>query len=381
MTGPNSGRCTVKLLHTADWQIGEAFGQFEIDEATLLGAARIESVKTVAKLAAERAVDIVVVAGDVFDQQDVQDHIVRRMFDAMGAYAGRWVLIPGNHDAAKVESVWTRAAKLKCIPQNVIVATKPQTLLFHDLKLALLCAPLVQQNTFEDTTEFFDAEESPEGYCRVGLAHGSMQGVLAEDIDSPNPISSTRAETARLDYLALGDWHGTKAINARTWYAGTHEPDRFKDNDRGNALIVTLGSPGVAPEVETVKTGKYTWRRLERVVSQPTDVELLEAELADCTEAHVVRIAVSGTVDISTREAIEEVISKLRARSAALRVEIDLTTRPSQAEIAALGSQGGYVAKVVDRLNALQSDPSQAKAAADALAALAQFQKKTKEAA
>ena len=68
---------------------------------------------------------------------------------------------------------------------------------------------------------------------RVGLAHGSVQGILADDIDSANPIAPDRATRARLDYLALGDWHGCKRIDDRTGTAATPEPDRFKANDSG----------------------------------------------------------------------------------------------------------------------------------------------------
>ena len=34
------------------------------------------------------------------------------------------------------------------------------------------------------TAEWFGAAETPEGFRRIGLAHGSVQGILAEGIDS-----------------------------------------------------------------------------------------------------------------------------------------------------------------------------------------------------
>ncbi len=45
------------------------------------------------------------VAGEVFDTQGVTDKTIRRLFNAMAGFAGRWVLIPSNHDAALSESV------------------------------------------------------------------------------------------------------------------------------------------------------------------------------------------------------------------------------------------------------------------------------------
>ena len=41
---------------------------------------------------------------------------------------------------------------------------------------------------------------------------------------------------AGLDYLALGDWHRTLSVNARTWYAGTPEADRFNSQEQGQVL-------------------------------------------------------------------------------------------------------------------------------------------------
>ena len=41
----------IKLLHTADWQIGKLFGQFEPDEAAILAEARFTTIERLARLA------------------------------------------------------------------------------------------------------------------------------------------------------------------------------------------------------------------------------------------------------------------------------------------------------------------------------------------
>jgi hypothetical protein len=63
---------------------------------------------------------------------------------------------------------------------------------------------LTQRHTYGDLTAWFDTAQTPAPLIRIGLAHGSVQGILAEDIDSANPIALDRPELARLDYLALG---------------------------------------------------------------------------------------------------------------------------------------------------------------------------------
>ena len=89
-----------RFLHTADWQIGRQFGQFESDDAARLVAARLDSVSNIGRKAVDLAVDAVLVAGDIFDVQTVSDKLLRRTFQAMEAYRGKWILLPGNHDAA-----------------------------------------------------------------------------------------------------------------------------------------------------------------------------------------------------------------------------------------------------------------------------------------
>ncbi len=105
----------MKFLHTADWQIGSQFGQFTPEEAAHLTEARFETVRRIASLATERGMDAVLVAGDVFDQQTVAETVIRKLFGALSGYAGPWYLLPGNHDAALAESVWTRAQRLGCV--------------------------------------------------------------------------------------------------------------------------------------------------------------------------------------------------------------------------------------------------------------------------
>lgn len=63
----------ISILHTADWQIGRVFAQFEPDDAAALFEARFAVVERLAGIATDRSVDAVLVAGDVFDAQTVAD--------------------------------------------------------------------------------------------------------------------------------------------------------------------------------------------------------------------------------------------------------------------------------------------------------------------
>lgn len=361
------------FLHTADWQIGKLFGQFEPDEAALLAEARFAAVERLAQLAAVQGVDAVLVAGDVFDAQTVADRTIRRLFHAMGGFAGRWLMIPGNHDAALAESVWTRAARLHAIPPNVTVCVRPEPVLLESARVAVLPAPLTQRNTHVDLTEWFAAADTPAGFARVGLAHGSVQGILADGIDAANPIAADRAASARLDYLALGDWHGTREIDARTWYAGTPETDRFRANDSGQALLVELEGPGARPVVTAVATGRYRWQSVVAELHVASDLDALSERLAAFGPADVVQLAVAGCSDLAGHRRLGDAIAQARGRARSLVADLSaLQLEPTTADIEALAADG-YLADVVTALQAAQhgADPDAAQTARDALALLA----------
>ena len=362
----------LKLLHTADWQIGKLFGQFEADAAAFLADARFKAVERLAALATSQGVDAVLVAGDVFDAQGVADRTIHRLFHATTGFAGPWVLIPGNHDAGLAESVWTRAARLRAIPGNVSVCLAPQPLLLQAAGIAVLPAPLLQRNTHVDPTEWFATgmAATPAGMPRIGLAHGSVQGILADGIDSSNPIAAARAQSAGLDYLALGDWHGTKQIDARTWYSGTPETDRFRANESGQALLVELGGPGALPNVTPVATGEYRWQCAELALQVPSDVDIALQRIAAFGTADVVQLAISGQTDLAGHQRLGEAIEVARSRARAVLTDLSaLRLEPTEEDLEALQADG-YLGEVVGELQASQQGPD-AEVARDALALLA----------
>ncbi|AVR87033.1 metallophosphoesterase family protein [Thauera aromatica] len=362
-----------RFLHTADWQIGKLFGQFEPDEAALLAEARFVAVERLARLAQEHAVDAVLVAGDVFDAQTVADRTIHRLFNALAGFAGPWLLLPGNHDAALAESVWTRAARLRAIPPNVRVCREARPVLLEAAGIAVLPAPLTQRNTFNDLTEWFAGADTPPALVRVGLAHGSVQGILAEDIDAANPIAADRAASARLDYLALGDWHGTRRIDARCWYAGTPETDRFRANDSGQALLVELAAPGALPAVSVLATGRYRWQALSAELQVASDVDRLLAELAGFGADDVVQLEVGGRSDLAGHRRLTDAIGQARGRARSLVAELGaLQLEPTVADLEGLAADG-YLGEVIARLQAAQhgAEPAAAQTARDALVLLA----------
>jgi DNA repair exonuclease SbcCD nuclease subunit len=343
-----------RFLHTADWQMGRQYSRFEAGDAALLVEARFEAVERLAALARAERCDAALVAGDVFDSQTVSERTIMRVFRAMAGFEGPWVLLPGNHDAALVESVWTRAQRLPEVPDNLIFALEPGVYPLVEQGLAVLAAPLQQRHTYDDLTAAFDTLSTAPGLLRIGLAHGSVEGILAEDIDSANPVAMDRTERAQLDYLALGDWHGKKAINARCWYSGTPEPERFRNNEAGYALVVDIAAPGAEPAVTPHLTGKHQWLQWQREFAVATDLDAFIRELEQAPANAVLDIRLRGTLSLSDEQRLSRALLSAGARQRSLACDrSELRLLPSEDDIADLHADG-YVSEVITELNRRQ---------------------------
>lgn len=367
----------MKFLHTADWQIGRLHTQFDAGDAVELANARIEGVRRIARLATEQGVDAVLVAGDVFDSQTPRDKTIVRLFEALAGFDGPWLLLPGNHDAALAESVWQVAQRLGAVPANALLCLQPGAIEVSGRsgeRFAVLPAPLTQRHTHTDLTDWFDQAQTADGLLRIGLAHGSVAGILPEDVDSANPIAADRAVRARLDYLALGDWHGRKQVDARTWYSGTHEPERFRDNEPGHALLVEIDAPGAMPRVTPIATARYRWVQLRLQIAGEADVEQALQALAAIDADTVADVVLAGSCDLAGQERLQAALDAAERRAAAFTSQQhELRLAPTEADLQAMHADG-FVGDVVTELKSQLEGP-QAELAREALLHLARIQR------
>ena len=361
----NTRSVTFKFIHTADWQLGKQFAAIGGDAGAALRDQRMETVRKIGELATQREADAILVAGDVFDDNTVADATLIQTLDALKTFAGDWVFIPGNHDPARAASVWTRLAH-RNPPENAHFLTKPEIpLSLRNGTAVVLPAVLQRRHEVDDLTAWFDSAETSEGAIRIGLAHGSIAERLPKPSEATNPISAGRAESARLDYLALGDWHGTLPIDEcykRTWYSGTPETDRFKSSDPGNVLLVSIDGPRRPPRVERLKVGKFIWRSIDWEVRHSTDVEALQEQISslapDDPKTCLLSLKISGAMDMAVRAELHAVRKDWKALLRFLQVDDKaLLTKPSDDDLDRI-DRDVFVRVAVERLRKRASDAS-----------------------
>jgi hypothetical protein len=283
-----------------------------------------------------------------------------------------WHLLPGNHDPHRPEGVWDCVAKLG-LPSNIHLHLTP-TPFALDEKAFLLPAPLLRKSEYDDISAWMDGAATPPGAIRIGLAHGSVVNFGSQE--ATNPIDPARVTKARLDYLALGDWHRTLEVGPAVWYAGTPEPDRAGGQEVGTALLVEIAGAGAAASVSPLTTGTYRWiTRSERLDDEGglVDLDLRLRNQPDLSRL-ILRLQIEGSLPLAAQAAFQWRMADLEA--AVFHLELDqtsLTARPTQADLEAIDFDG-VLRRCAERLRSMIGDsaasPELRRCAEDALVEL-----------
>jgi hypothetical protein len=192
---------------------------------------------------------------------------------------------------------------------------------------------------------------------RIGVAHGGIKEFLerleGDDAALHNLIPADRAARARLDYLALGDWHGLYRIDERTWYPGTPEATRFKEKEPGNVLLVEIDAPGAVPRVTPHPVAGLEWKKVDMHLAEDADLAHLERLLDgfDRKDITLLELTLTGRLALSTRARLySEILDSARDRFRYLRVRDEhLYTVLDDADAANLPTDG-WLGQAVARL-------------------------------
>jgi len=256
------------FLHTSDLHLGKRFGNFDGDLPSRLREARHQVIAKLADLAQHHHADAILLAGDSFDSETPAAPVRRQALTTMAAYDQiKWVILPGNHDSLQAAPLWESLKREAA--DNIILAIEPKPISLAP-HVTLLPAPCTSRHPGRDLTAWMDGCATPDGVIRLGLAHGSIRN-FCENGRADDIIAPDRAKRAKLDYLALGDWHGRVEIDPRSHYCGTPEPDRFKHDAPATALLVTVEAAGLIPQIQALPTASFRWQTLTLSLAEMDD--------------------------------------------------------------------------------------------------------------
>ena len=353
----------VRFLHTADWQLGMRRHYLGDDALPRFQQARIDAIRSLGRLAQRERCSFLVVAGDVFESNQIDRVTLRRSVEALREIELPVYLLPGNHDPLDAGTIFRRE-NFTDAPNVHLLTGLVEVMPGVDL----VGVPWPNKRPRRDLVAAALRElDATTNRVRIVVGHG-MVDWLSPDRDDPARIAAKplveAIEEGRVHFAALGDRHSATEVHARVWYSGAPEPTDYDEEASGTALVVELDL--TACEVHRHEIGTWRFEALEFALDSADDVAAFEDSLAafDAKERTILKLSLRGALSLHEKARLDHALERARETFAAVEIwsrHTDLVVRPDADDLAQL-NLAGFARATLDELTT-QGD-------ADALALL-----------
>ncbi len=277
-----------QFIHAADFHLDSAFGALPARQAAARRREGREAVFRLADYVNRQGIDLVLLAGDLFDSGSAFRETGEQLAQALGQMEARVFLAPGNHDWYGPGSPY---AALRW-PENVHI--------FRESRMTAVELP--EWNAVVHGAAFTAPEQAAgllagfsapaDGRVHLGLLHGEVDPAEARY----NPIRREEIAASGLAYLALGHIHRrTEPLRLGATlcaWPGCLEGRGF--DELGEKGFYRGRVDGGAVSLDFVP---FAWRRYERLEVDVTGRDpraAVEAALPQDTARHLYRILLTG---------------------------------------------------------------------------------------
>jgi DNA repair protein SbcD/Mre11 len=362
----------ISFIHAADIHLDSPLKGLERYENApverIRGATRRAFTRLI-DLAIGKAVDFVVISGDLYDG-DWRDYntglyLVREL-GRLRDLKIPVIIIAGNHDAA---NKMTRALRL---PENVhfLAHERPETVILEHLGVAIHGQSFARPAVMENLALAYPAPVR--GYSNIGVLHTGMGGMDGHERYAPCTLDDLRSRA--YDYWALGHIHARQILcaNPLIVFAGNVQGRHIREIGPKGCLLATIGA-GQQIEAKFQRLDQVRWERGSvEVAGLVTESEILSraAEMFDGLLASetdpdtmmAVRVSFTGSTSLHGRLQAEPERFVAEIRSVAterggdrLWVErVELRTRP----LPAATLPDGPIDELVDVIEQLRFEPA-----------------------
>ncbi|WP_165173059.1 DNA repair exonuclease [Adlercreutzia sp. ZJ242] len=371
----------LTFIHAADLHIGAPFRGLRAlspEWADRLCEAIPEAYDRLIDAAVARAVDFVVIAGDVFDEARASYADYLRFFkgiERLGEAGIKAYLCTGNHDPY---AQWQQ--DFFALPANatMFAADKPSFALFERAgePLCVLGGRGYPNKVWPADRDI--AEGLTRASAEVALGPRAVEapfgvGVLHTGLNldpAKAPTSPVRLRAAGFDYWALGHIHQRFVDNPedpRLVFSGCIQGRDVKETGPRGVSLVTL-EEGAPNRVEFIPTASVAWQRyavdvgecasLPAVADAVMRAQFAASNTAQCEEM-ISRITLEGATPLHDVLARPGVMEDLRATLNEARPDffvdalVDKTTRPLDRD--ALRAEGMFPAAVLSAAQTLRA--------------------------
>lgn len=269
---------TLKILATADWQLGKAFSSLG-QNAKAFRQQLFDTAKDVMKNHAPDY-DMVVIAGDLFDSESAPFSLIEEVAQMLAVCKTPTFIIGGNHDSIASgipKALEDTLANLGA--EHVTVMNEQRPYFNESLGITFYPGTVKRRDDLADQWKWIPERTKDDG-IRIGLFHAAIKELPNGTL--PSDVASQRD----LDIAIVGDQHGPSNVEEgihsmlfdietstkrKLFYSGALEAMHIAQPFTGSFLNISMNKTGKITNAERVKVGKIRFFRQDFEFSE--DIE------------------------------------------------------------------------------------------------------------
>ncbi len=303
----------VKIIHTADIHLGASFSYLTPSQRAKRQSELIITTENIFKLCKANTVDFLLLCGDVFENNSVDDATIKAFFACFSLCPETSVIYAaGNHDPLTANSPFLKER----LPDNLYILDKHDACLKFQNKGVNIYGKSFSSAYMSGSQGFSLPTDSDT--VNIMVIHGDTQSDMSGVY---NPITKDFIKNSNMDYIALGHIHEFSGVNSigKTHYAysGCPEPHGFDELGAKGIVCANIGKDSFEYSFVPVSV-----RRHEEVYVDLTDmcdsasvadkiIGTLQKQFGDKYSENLYKIILSGSVDEEYRVNTNEILRRV----------------------------------------------------------------------
>ena len=213
---PTTSRAEIIVVHSSDLHLGT--------DDSFSNSDRLAVLPKVLRAAYAMNANVVLLAGDSFDNHRQPEQLLERAAQILRDYAKPVVILPGNHDPLTPDSVYRRGGLARVPNVSILGLNADETVTFSELDLGIWGKAHV------DYTDMSPLANPGERVMRWHIA--AAHGHYVDEIRDPNRLIGSwlihreELHATDADYVALGHWNQATQVGdekSNAYYSGSPE--------------------------------------------------------------------------------------------------------------------------------------------------------------
>lgn len=361
----------MKFVHCADVHIGMEFALNRL-RSRQRKAEILQSFLRIVEYCRDEEVDILLIAGDLFDSENVEEAVVQQIKDAFSTIPATDIYIaPGNHDPYTITSPyrqdrWSDNVTIFCGTPRVIENREKGYRIWG-------CG---FENCYVTDRLLMGVRLPKDELINIGILHGQLVGKSGKS--EYNAITDEDIEKSGIDYLALGHVHKQTRVqrigDTLYAYSGTIEGQGFDEDGikgfyTGELSKLLLGRHELITEYVSTSRRRYyhvnvdvsgaadraeVVDRICRAAQSVTEDDAFTVLLSENrVEDNLYKITLTGDIGEEAAVSVEELSAQLSGKFFYIKVRDNTRLLIDYEELAKENSlKGMYTARMLDGIRA-----------------------------